>query len=195
MSDAAVNPTESWVTLAHLLRPQGRRGEILADLLTDFPEHFSDRQGLFLRRSDGTATPALIEAHWLPVGRNVGRVVLKLEGSDSIDTAELLSGSDLVVASTDRIPLDEAGDEQYISDLLGCTLIDGESTVGVIQDVQFPANSMGARLTEAAPLLVVLSPAGEELLIPFARSWIENIDIAQKRIAMRLPEGLLEING
>ena len=40
---------ETWVLLAHIVRPQGRHGEVLADIFTDFPEHFAQRKRLFLR--------------------------------------------------------------------------------------------------------------------------------------------------
>ncbi len=184
---------EKWVTLAHLLRPQGRKGEVLAELLTDFPERFADRSGISLRKQDGSTTAATIEAHWLPVGKNAGRVVLKFTGTDSINDAEGLAGLDVVVPLEQRAALDE--DEQYIADLVGCTLVDAEHVVGIVEDIHFPTNAAGARLSEAAPLLVVRSAHDDELLIPFAKEWIQSIDTVAKRIEMHLPEGLLEING
>jgi 16S rRNA processing protein RimM len=199
MDDRAPHQQESagdsgWTILAHLLRPQGRKGELLAELLTDFPERFADRQGIILRKPDGTTQPATIESHWLPVGKNAGRVVLKLQGIDSINDAERLNGLDVVVPVEARAELDDE-DAEYIADLLGCTLLDGEHVIGVVEDVHFPTNTAGARLDEAAPLLVVLSPTGDEILIPFAKAWILKMDVTAKRIEMRLPEGLLEING
>jgi 16S rRNA processing protein RimM len=183
----------TWVTLAHLLRPQGRKGELLAELLTDFPERFGERHTVSLLKPDGTTETADIEAHWLPVGKNAGRVVLKFTGIDSITDAERIAGFEVVIPREERAPLDE--DEQYIADLIGCTLIDGEHVVGIVDDIHIPTNTAGARLSEAAPLLVVSSPGGDELLIPFAKAWIQLIDTEARRIEMRLPEGLLEING
>jgi 16S rRNA processing protein RimM len=193
MDDRAEHGQGEWTVLAHLLRPQGRKGELLADLLTDFPERFADRQGIALRKPDGSTQPTTIESHWLPVGKNAGRVVLKFVGIDSINDAERFNNLEVVIPTEQRVELDD--DSEYIADLLGCTLIDGEHTVGVIEDVHFPTNTAGVRLEEAAPLLVVLSPNGDEILIPFAKAWILTIDVPGKRIEMRLPEGLLEING
>ncbi|WP_263385238.1 ribosome maturation factor RimM [Granulicella arctica] len=184
---------EDWTILAHLLRPQGRKGELLAELLTDFPERFAERQSVSLRKGDGSLEAATVEQHWLPVGKNAGRVVLKLQGIDSINDAERLSGFDLVVPVEERIELED--DTEYIADLLDCTVVDGERTVGIVEDVHFPTSSTGSRLSEAAPLLVVRSPNGDELLIPFAKEWVQAIDVPGKRIQMKLPEGLLEING
>ena len=193
MTDEHLEVEKTWTVLARVLRPQGRKGEVLADLLTDFPESLAERQGVALRKPDGTLESVTIEEHWLPLGKNAGRVVLKLVSIDSINDAERLSGFELVIPSEERIELDD--DAEYIHDLLDCTLFDGEHTIGVVEDVHFPTNSTGSRLAEAAPLLVVRSFGGDELLIPFAKAWIESIDIPGRRIEMRLPEGLLEING
>ena len=193
MTDEHLEGEQTWTVLARVLRPQGRKGEVLADLLTDFPESFVKRQGIALRKPDGTLEQATIEDHWLPLGKNAGRVVLKFQLIDSISDAERLSDYELVVPSEERIELGD--DAEYIHDLLDCTLSDGEHTIGVVEDVHFPTNANGNRLVEAAPLLVVRSSGGDELLIPFAKAWIRSIDVPEKRIEMRLPEGLLDING
>ncbi len=193
MNDQNATPDDMWTTLAHLLRPQGRKGELLADLMTDFPERFAERESVSLRRQDGQTEAAVVEAHWLPVGKNAGRIVLKFQGIDSIEAADLIAGFDVIIPHEQRAELEE--DHQYIADLMDCTLLDGEHTVGIIEDVHFPTSSTGTRLSEAAPLLVVRSLHGDELLIPFAKDWIESLDVPAKRIEMRLPDGLLEING
>jgi len=193
MTQPDSNKEVIWVILAHLLRPQGRKGELLAELLTDFPEQIADRSGVSLRAPSGLIRPVTIESHWLPLGKNVGRIVLKLQGIDSINDAEPLGGFEIVVPEEERIELEE--DAEYIEDLLNCTLVDGEHTIGIVEDVHFPTNATGGRLADIAPMLVVRSANGDELLIPFAKAWIQSIDVVEKRIEMRLPEGLLEING
>src|SRR5882757_531890 len=77
--------TSPWTVLAHLLRPQGRKGELLAELLTDFPDRFVDRDDLFLappgfQGEPGEARRIKVASSWLPVGKNKGRVVLQLDG-------------------------------------------------------------------------------------------------------------------
>jgi 16S rRNA processing protein RimM len=192
-----------WIVLAHILRPQGRRGEVLADLLTDFPERFDQHPRVWLaapgfaeRKSGASAASAQeteVAAHWLPVGRNAGRIVLHFAGVDTIEKAELLAGKEVVVPLTERLPLDSGA--AYISDLVGCTVFDRDVAVGIVEGVEFPASPDGARrLEDAAPLLAVLSPEGDEILIPFASAFIVAIDIATKAIRMALPEGLTEIN-
>ena len=188
----------SWIALAHLLRPQGRKGELLAELFTDFPERFEERKQVFLAAPgfDGEAEQARaaeVVAFWLPVGKNEGRIVLQFAGIDSISEAEVLAGLEVLVPDDERVPLDD--DAVYISELVGCTVFDRGMTVGVIADVQFPATADGARrLEEAAPLLEVSSPDGNEILIPFAKAFVVAVDTKAKRVEMTLPEGLVEVN-
>ncbi len=171
------------VTLAHLLRPQGRKGELLAELLTDFPEKFTGRT-VQLGETEYT-----IDSYFLPTGRNAGRVVLKFANVDSINDAEKLNGLDVTIPAEARAPLEE--DAAYISDLIGCAVFDGEREVGVVEDVDAPA---GSESLDLASILVVKGASGKEHLIPFVKAYIVSIDTAAKRIVMRLPDGLLEIN-
>jgi 16S rRNA processing protein RimM len=190
--------TPSWIVLAHLLRPQGRKGEVLAELFTDFPERFESQRRVYLAAPgfDGEADDARaieVMAFWLPVGKNQGRIVLHFAGIDSISDAESIAGLDVVVPREERLRLED--ESVYISELIGCTVFDGARAVGVVEDVQFAMTADGARrLDEAAPLLTVISPDGDEVLIPFAKSFLVSVDTEAKRIEMMLPEGLIEVN-
>lgn len=189
-----MNTVPQWTVLAHLLRPQGRRGEILADLLTDFPDHFTRRGRLFLAPpgflgSSEEAKDVTILASWFPKGRNEGRIVLEIAHCVSIKEAEALVGLDLVTLREDRIPL--ATDENYISDLIGCDLYDGGYLAGVVEDVRFPSSTDGRTRLDVAPWLVVKTPHAEETLVPFAKDLVVSIDTAGRRITMNLPDGLL----
>jgi 16S rRNA processing protein RimM len=192
-----------WVVLAQLLRPQGRKGEILAELLTDFPERFDTQKRVFLAKPgfsgpESDARLAEVAAFWLPLGKNEGRIVLHLTGIDSINEAEPLSGLEVIVPASERLELDE--DSNYISDLIGCTVFDLADTsqpvsVGNVTDVHFATTSDGGRrLDDAAPLLAVETPEGEEVLVPFVKAFILALDPKNKRIEMSLPSGLLEVN-
>jgi 16S rRNA processing protein RimM len=188
----------AWIVLAHLLRPQGRKGEVLAELFTDFPERFEDQKRVFLAAPgfDGEqakARQAEVVAFWLPVGKNEGRVVLQFAGIDTISDAETLAGQDVLVPHEERVPL---GDESvYISELIGCTVYNGRVPVGVVEDVQFAMTTDGGRrLDDAAPLLAVTSAKGDEVLIPFAKAFLVAVNTEAKRIDMKLPDGLIEVN-
>ena len=187
-----------WVTLAVLLRPQGRKGEVLSELLTDFPERFADEARVFLARPgfagpEHEARAMTVLGHWLPVGRNHGRVVLSFAGVESISAAEELVGSEVLVPESERVELEE--DAEYVSDLVGCAVFDGDSHVGEVTGVEFAMTPDGARrLAEAAPLLTIETAEGEEVLIPYVKTFLVTLDLERKRIEMALPEGLVELN-
>ena len=165
--------------LAHLLRPQGRKGEILADLLTDFPEQFSTNKRIYLATEDfagpeSEARVAEVSDFWLPVGKNSGRIVLHLAGIDSINQAETLAGLDVLIPVSERLELED--DANYVSDLVGCALFDHanpEVTValGTVTDVHFATTSDGTRrLDEAAPLLAVEDASSGRNSYPLRKS-------------------------
>jgi 16S rRNA processing protein RimM len=173
---------EPWVILARLVRPQGRVGEVLADILTDFPERFAERKRLFLVSSETSPKPVrevTLERHWL----HKSRVVLKFAGADSISDAEALRGLLVAVPARERAELTDGS--VYIGDLIGCEVFDVNAAkpVGVV-----------AAVDREAGLLQLKTSGGEEALVPFAKAYLVSMDVAGKRIEMRLPEGLLDIN-
>lgn len=207
-SPASLASAASWTPAARLLRPQGRRGELLADPLTDLPGLFEPGRHISIAAT--AAAPAIdttIESQWSPTGRNAGRIVLKLAGIDSISAAELLAGRDLLVLSSDLPPLDP--DTWFVRDLLGCQLFDGITLIGEITGVEYPMAPDGrTRLPEAAPLLEVTAPTGSgsnsepshsdttshpaSALIPFIKAWLDSVDLEQRRVVMHLPPGLVD---
>jgi 16S rRNA processing protein RimM len=179
-----------FVTIARVAKTQGRHGEVAATLLTDFPELFETRRKLFALGDSGRTKQSGaaerrrldLDEHWF----HKGMVVLKFAGVDSISDAEMLVGSEIQILRSERAAL--GSDEFYVSDLIGCTVTDSGReigrVVGRVRDVQFGSGE--------APLLVI---AGEkEYLVPFAAAYIERIALEQKRLEMKLPEGLLELD-
>ena len=180
--------SEPWVNLAQIRRTQGRRGEVFADILTDFPEKFSERKNVWLisEAAGAEPRPAELAAHWL----HKGGIVLHFAGVESISDAETLKGLLVAIPRSERVALGE--DEAYISDLMGCTLVDvaggAPVAVGVIADVD--------RTAGPAPLLVVrrAGQGDSEVLVPFAKAYLSKIDLEAKRVEMALPAGLVDLN-
>jgi 16S rRNA processing protein RimM len=182
---------EEWVWLARIKRTQGRKGEVFAEILTDFPEKFAERRQLWLLRDStsgggGGAAPREVElvGHWL----HKGGVVLHFAGVASISAAEELAGMVVAIPRAERAALDEDG--VYIGDLIGCTLVDVAGAepvvVGEIEDVDRTAGPVA--------LLVVKGRGTDEVLVPFAKSYLRKVDLDAKRVEMALPEGLAELN-
>jgi 16S rRNA processing protein RimM len=195
---AADEAKDAWVWLARIRRPQGRKGEVFAEILTDFPEKFTERRRLWLVEGDPPAKKAGVrpafpkldlpkrmelKAHWL----HKGGVVLHFAGFDSISAAETLTGLAVAIPRDERAALE--GGAVYISDLIGCTLFDvaggGPEKVGEIEDVDRSAGTVA--------MLVVRGAQGE-VLIPWAESYLRKVDIEARRVEMALPEGLVDLN-
>lgn len=169
------------VLLARILRPQGRNGELLAEILTDFPDRFAQRKHLLLLPPSGTETStALLERHWL----HKGRVVLKFAGVDSISDADRFRGWTVALSRAERVPLEP--DAFYIGDLIGCLVQDETSGVAAGRVIDIERGSNGA-----ADMLLL----EDDVLIPFAKSYLIEVDLQGRIIRMRLPEGLLAVNG
>lgn len=168
-----------FVTIAKVMKTQGRKGEVAAALLTDFPERFAARKRLYaLNAREGRRRELEVEDHWF----HKGGVVLKFAGVDSISDAETLIGSEIQIPLAERAELQD--DSVYVSDLVGCVVTDWGREIGRIQDVRFGAGE--------APLLVV--QGAKEYLIPFAAAYISRIAPGEKRLEMKLPEGMLELD-
>lgn len=185
---AAAKPLD-WVQLAHIVRPHGRHGKVVADLLTDFPERFHARRHLWLIPSPRLSTvprEVLLENFWFLRSR----VILKLQGVDSISAAEGIRGYSVAIQEAERAPLDSGS--WYAKDLIGCQVVDlnRAEEIGEIIDID--------RGSSSTDLLVVrrggVDSSGGDLLIPFVRDYLVRVDLAEHRVEMRLPEGLLDIN-
>lgn len=188
---APVDEQAEWAWLARIKRPQGRRGEVFAEILTDYPEKFSERRQVWLLRDgpslkaaeDSAPKPVDITHHWL----HKGGIVLHFAGVESISDAETLAGLIVAIPRNERVALGE--DEAYIGDLTECELVDVSGsepvTIGHIADVD--------RSSGPVALLIVDSSRGE-VLVPFAKSYLRKLDLANKRVEMALPEGLVDLN-
>lgn len=166
------------VTIARAVRPRGLKGEIVAELLTDFPDRFEDVEELVLVSPNGERTTKRLEDYWL----QNDRVVLKLADYNDVEAAKELVGFEFAVPESERVPL--PADHYYDWELEGCTVkVDAES-IGTVKSVL---------KTGGTEILVVADESGKERLIPFADSIVVKVDAAQKTIVVDPPEGLFDL--
>jgi len=175
LSDVA----DDLVVVARVARTRGLRGEVVADLYTDFPERFEGLEQVTAIAPDGSSRSLQIEEHWF----HGNRIVFKFAGYDSIDAAKDLAGYQLAVPASERIELPE--DHFYEWELVDCRVeaLDGKA-IGQVREVMH---------TGGVEILVVAGDAGREFLIPMAHDICVEINIEAKLIRVDPPEGLLEL--
>ena len=174
------------LTVARVVRPHGRRGEVACEILTDFPERLKRLSAAELWDGNSAPRRVAVRSCWLSQSRG-GQAVFHFEGSDSITAAEKLVGLEVQIPFAERMQLPSGS--YYVTDLIGCEVREKNgAVVGRVRDVQFIGEGLAG-----TPILSLDSPRGE-LLIPLAQEICVPIDIVARRIEVVLPEGLLELN-
>ena len=175
----------SGVTIARVLRPHGRHGEVAAEILTDFPNRVTTLTAASLW--DGHSPPRAVGVRscWLSRSRG-GQAIFHFENSNSISDAKKLTGLEIQIPFSNRMPL--PGGSYYVSDLMGCEVWETGTALGRVREVQFTGEDVAG-----TPILAVDSPQGE-VLIPLAQEICVRIDTGARRIEVILPEGLRDLN-
>jgi len=175
----------SEVSLARIVRPWGRRGEVRAAVLTDFPDRL-----LKLRRAllgDGKSQPRAIAIRSCRLEPSRRFAIFHFEGCDSIEAAQPLVGLYVQIPLAERAPLPPG--TYYVTDLTGCQVVEpGGRVIGRVRDVQAIGEA-----TRGTSILVVDTAKGE-LLVPMAAEICRVIDLEARKIVVALPEGLGELN-
>lgn len=164
------------VAIAKIIKPRGLKGEVVAEILTDFPGRFENTGDVTGVMPDGMRRELKIEDHWF----QNDRLVLKFAGHDSVDQVEALRGAEICVAEHEAVVL-EAG-EFYDWQLVGCKVETADGVnIGSVRELM---------RTGGTEILVV--DGDKEYLIPFAETICLDVDIENKLIRIDPPDGLLE---
>lgn len=193
-----------WVVVARVLRPRGNKGEVAAELLTDFPKRLTEFREVHIAASGAVMEPRLVgvKSCWLSQNHK-GQAVFHFEGCDSIAAAEKFRGFEVLLPIEKRVKL-SAG-QYFVDDLIGCAVFENcaakspvasspcfmataPALIGVVKGVQFTGEDVAG-----TPILEVDTHPGE-LFIPLAEDICRRIDTVARRIDVTLPEGLRELN-
>ncbi len=171
--------SDSLVSVAKAVRTRGLKGEIVADLLTDFPERFNDLEQLVVLAPNGERKVVELEDFWL----QNDRIVLKISGYDDVEAAKELIGYEFCVPDSERVEL--AHDQYYDFELEGCVVQNLNGTeIGEVRTIL---------KTGGAEILVIDASNDKEVLVPLAESIVVEVDTVAKKIVVDPPEGLLEL--
>jgi 16S rRNA processing protein RimM len=190
------------VQIARVLRSRGNKGEVAAELLTDFPSRISTLEQVYLRQGNGEPHAIGLVRFWVDQN-HPGQGVFHFAGCTNISQAEALRGREVLLPIEQRVQL-PAG-QYFVTDLIGCTVFETPTqeaklaspacaleeaprVLGTVADVYFPGEGVSG-----TPLLQVQTASGE-VLLPLAEEFCTRIDPAARRIDVKLPEGLRDIN-
>jgi 16S rRNA processing protein RimM len=165
------------VAIAKIARPRGLKGEVFADVLTDFPERFEGLENVTAVLPDAKRLDLKIEDFWF----QNERLVLKFAGYDSIEAAETLRDCEICVNESEAVELEEG--EFFDWQIEGCEVetIDGQK-IGTVRELQRTGGTEN----------LLIEGNDRDHLVPFAESICVTVDIENKVIKIDPPEGLLE---
>jgi len=166
------------ITVARILRSQGRKGELRVRFFYISPADYPGLKSVFIGK-EGEFKEYAVES-WVPRGKNLD---LKLEGVDSLAQADRLAGLDVFIPEEGLKEREK--DEYFLFQLIGCTVTDGQGKeAGRVKDV----------MSAGSGELLVVEQGGKEILIPFHETICIEVDVPGKRIRINPPEGLLNLN-
>jgi 16S rRNA processing protein RimM len=190
-----------YVAVARILRPRGNKGEVAAELLTDFPERLRERSNVWLAQGSGEPRETRLVSFWMD-RNHPGEGIFHLAGVASIGEAEKLRGLLVEIPFEQRAELPPGS--YFVTDLIGCSVFErpraaaafasppcfaaeAPALLGRVRDVYFPGEGR-----PGTPLLALETPEGE-LLVPLAEE-ICRVDLAARRIEVELPDGLRDLD-
>jgi 16S rRNA processing protein RimM len=170
---------ESMAVVGRIARAHGIKGQVIVNPETDFPEQrFRPGAELFISRNGAVDRWTVTSARF---HRN--RPVIGFRGIEDMNAASALAGVELRVPVEWLMPLPDGA--FYHHDLVGCSVESADGAViGVVRRVE--GDAAGSRL--------VVEAGNGEVLIPLAQDICSPIDVSRKRIVVRPPGGLLELN-
>ncbi len=165
------------VAIAKTVRTRGLKGELVAEILTDFPQRFEGLKNVIAVAQDGTRADIKIADHWF----QKDRIILRFKGFDSIEKAEALVNREICVPEDEAVELES--DEFFDWQLEGCKVIADGEEIGTVTGVMRTGANENLEVTNGET----------DYLIPFVEAICTKVDIENKVITAELPEGLLDL--
>jgi len=170
-----------YLTIGKIARPHSNRGEVIINIMTDFPSRFFDSPEFLIKIGQNQPQPFVVEG----VREHKGRIIAKLEGINSINDAETLRNGFVVIPENERMAKDD-DDFFYHYELVGMKVISIDKRhIGSVREVM--------EIAGGRDILAVNTKSGE-VLIPFVDKFCVEIDREKQEITVDLPDGLEEMN-
>ena len=164
--------------LGYIVKTHGTKGQLIFHLDVDYPEDYEEIDSVFVEIK-GELIPYFVELFNL---QKQSRVIVQLEGVDTMEKAQALVGTSLFMPLE---ALDELEEGQfYYHEIQGYEILDKNlGILGTVRDVY----------SVATQNLIAFDYQGVEVLIPITDGIVLEADRANKQVRVELPDGLLEV--
>ena len=161
------------VLLGKVLAPHGLKGFVKVESYAEADDIFRTLKQLLLEPPGGVARSVSVEE----IGTGQRCVLLKFKGIDSLQQAQRLAGSSLSMNSAD---LDETGENEYYwFELIGLDALDENGN---------PLGAVENLFRTGAHDILVIQNRSEEILVPAVSQYVQDVQIEQGVIIVRVPE-------
>jgi len=167
------------LVVGRIARAHGIGGEVSVEVRTDSPE-LRFAVGARVETDPAERGPLTVRrTRW-----HSGRLLVSFDEVPDRTVAEELRGTLLVADSATSPPVDDP-EEFWDHQLIGLAALSvvGDR-LGEVEDVLH---------APAGDLLVVRTPAGGELLVPFVRAIVPDVDVTRGHVVVDPPDGLLDL--
>ena len=161
-----------WISFGKVGRTHGLKGEL--KYFPNDPEEVDSLRGQIMRLKEKEVKVQSIRGAKVPF-------IIKLEGVDDIDSAKLLTGTEVFAKREHLKPLPEG--EYYRFEIEGLAVFDEEGQpYGVIEEI-IPTGSND---------IYVVRNGDQEWMLPMIDTVVKSIDLEQKKLIFHRIEGLIE---
>ena len=169
------------IAVGVIRKAHGVRGEASVEPWTDSADRFTELDRVTLVSPDESSTREVtIETARV----HGGRALVKFSGVDTPEDVQTLQGWTVEIPEDEARELEE--DEYFLHDLVGLTLFDANGKErGVVKDVIEGGGGL---------LLLIARADGKTFELPFAADLCTEINLAEKRMVVALPEGLDDLD-
>lgn len=162
------------IKIGKIVNVVGLKGEVKVYNYSDSSQAYEDTPEIYVENK-------LVKIEKVRTQKNM--IVLKLEGTNDRDAAERLRGSELYITEKDLPELPEG--QFYVRDLIGMAVQEEDGNVlGKVSDVI---------QNTAQDIFEVETENGKKVLIPKVDQFVLNIDGDNRKITVKLMEGLLDL--
>ncbi|MFC0233143.1 ribosome maturation factor RimM [Vagococcus entomophilus] len=169
----------NYFNVGKIVNTQGIKGEVRVISITDFPEkRYKKGHVLYLFQEHKEPITLTIATH----RKHKNFDILSFEGHPTINDVEKYREGVLKIPETDMGELEE--NTYYYHQIIGLTVVEKTGEVlGKIKEILSPG---------ANDVWVVQRENAKDIYLPYIESVVLSVDLADKKVVVEIPEGLID---